>query len=389
MGIVNYLLRGLLATSFVTIAGISYLLGVQRSNIELERNVNEPSYRFLREEKLRRDLVASLQAGSMQESRRLAKELALLNPVSEVPYEAAIVSAFAREDEASVAIFVTHAIARQPRSLVARLQKFRAAAKRLDYAALIHNYERLSDLRSLNVVLLSEALVGVFRAANDWSMLFKYLETRPPNGLLLIDQVLREPQLPAALEEVMKNYPSQQEKYLRRLVSDYGYHEAYRVWQSYATFFSEADRAMLPFNGIFRLRSESAPFNWFILPERAELRTNGGLFVSFSGRGTPLVARQVMSSPPGEYKLRTIASGRMHENGGALQWSVFCVQTNSILAESAISHDVEFENKVFETNLTVPDAECDFQTIELRGRAGRFPMNSHIEIESVSLISTS
>lgn len=388
MGIVRYFLKVILATAFFLIASLSYILGVQRSNIERDLDVSETSFRILREDTLRKDLVTALQAGALQQSRELARKLALLSPVSEVPLEAETVNAFARGDETSVAYFVTLTLARQPRSLVARLQKFRVAAEDFNYVELLHSYERLAELRSLNGNLLSEALIGVFRTNNDWRPLQMYLESRPPNGLVLVNHLLREPQMPSELEGIMSKYPSQQERYLRRLVADYGYVRAYRAWQSYANFSSEADQITLPFNGTFQSRSERAPFNWTILSERAELQSTSGLFVSFSGTGTPLIARQVFSAPSGDYKLSTIASGRMQRNGGALEWRVFCTESKINLAELLITSDGEFEHKVFEAELTVPDKECSFQTIELLGRAGRFPESSQSKIRSVALIPT-
>ncbi|MEM7329348.1 MAG: hypothetical protein AAF437_11450 [Pseudomonadota bacterium] len=321
-------------------------------------------------------------------SRDLARELAVLSPTDVLPYEVALANAVRTGDLEIMNEFAERALARQPRSLAAHLHLFQSAAQRGNYPSLIARYERLVKLRSLNPQLLTRALIGVFRNAEDWSPLMAYLNDRPHSGDMIVSQLLLETELPQKIDQLISKYPSAQPAYLSRKIRERALPAAYQAWLSFADL-SEIDQTALPFNGSFTVRGEPPPFNWTVHSSRAELQSDGGLYVSYAGLGTPLIASQIFSIAPGSYQLTTKAIGRMPANGGSLEWFISCAEEFDHLATAEIVLTKISEQQVFVSDVHIPDAACQFVSLELRGRSGAFPKSSRIVITSVDLTITS
>lgn len=381
----EFLVRGILAVFFLLVSASVYFSGVQQGNRDSDR-VTEPAFSLVFSRPLLTNkLEQSLQAGSATEIHNIARQLAVLTPVDELPYEAALAIAISNGEEEAADIFAVHALKRQPRSLAARLYLWQRAVERNDFHAAVEQYDRLSELRSLNDRLLSRAVVGVFRDSDDWSVLLTYLEKQPRTGPAIVKRLLGETTLPADLQRVMQLYPTAQELYFKQIIKQRGFSQAFEAWRELNDFPYDDDM-VLPFNNTFEIRAEAPPFNWSVEYERAELQDRGGLYVSFAGTGNPLIVRQVFAALPGHYILRSTASGRMPQNGGAIVWNIYCSANGASLAQLPISFDKVSELEVFETSMVIPPDGCQFQTLDLRGRAGTFPKTSRTEIKSVSLV---
>lgn len=387
MGVANRMTRLLLFGTFMFIASASFLTAVPPDGSGTKFGGEFFRLDVYHSRDLRRDLIKSLETNNFSDAERLAKSLAVIVPVDELPYEAALSYANAENANVEALDFAHLALQRQPRSLAARLYLLREAAEQRQYEALIAQYERLIEMRSLNSDLLSDALVGVFRESGDWPVLIEYLKKRPPSGHYLVKRLLNEQNAPAELRDLrslISQYPSHQGSYLQLMLNNEGLEAAYLTWLALSNLSSEETQAM-PFNQTFKTRPEPAPFNWSIHSGRSEFNDAGGLFVSYKGSEQPLFVKQTFSASPGEYTLKTEAIGRMTRNGGALEWRVHCASSKKQLASSIISLTKVSIRESFETNVSIPDAGCDFQTIELRGRAGAFPKTSRLTILSVAL----
>lgn len=385
MGLVLVCTKTLLSVGFLLIAGGAYTLGIQRDAIENSNLDESDRLNFVTATILKRDVVNAIEAGSVSEGHNFARRLAVMSPVDELPYEAALANAVAEGDADDTRKFALQALKRQPRSLAARLYLFRAAAESKDLDQLIAQYQRLVELRSLNRHVLSDALIGAVRHTGDWSTLLEYLESNPHTAGMLIDRLIREPNLPLQFQEVLKSYPDKQARYINRVMRDDGLKAAFLAWQSFSNQ-SNHDTASLPFNGDLSIRPEPAPFNWLVKSDLAEFQRSGGLYVSFPGRGNPTFIEQIFAAPAGSYTLRSEVIGRMPENGGALEWQLTCMDTGQLISTSTLSLERSSTLEIFESDIEIPLDACDFQKLELRGRAGAFPKTSRTEILSVSLI---
>lgn len=380
----KWVIKGVLSAIFLFLAGLSYLSATRHIESSNTRDHSSVTSTIFPNKFLRRSLIAELQSGNIVRSEELANQLALLAPLDELPYETAMLIAAEQGDEVRASSFAHQAIARQPRSLAGRLFLLSASARHGDFNGVIHQFERLLEIRSLNSNSLIEALLDVFRESGDWSQLILYLTKEPNGGRDIVDRILFEPALPPDIESLIRAYPHAQEKYLNRLMHEFGIETAHEAWLS-MTESKDKHTVEFPFNGGFFQRAEPPPFNWSIPYKRAELSAGGGLYVSFSGMGKPLIARQILSAPPGNYLLKSEAGGSMPKNGGALEWRVLCHGHSERLVVLVLELNKNSSREVFEAEFTIPSRDCQFQTIELRGRAGAYPRTSRTEIYSLSI----
>lgn len=386
MGITHRLVRVLVAATFLAIAFVFSVSLLKRDYAEAPPIFSCCDTHL--SDRLRQRTGDALQRNDLSLGQDLSRQLAVLAPTDVLPYEVALANAVQSGDATIMDEFAERALARQPRSLAAHLHFFQSAAQQGDYSSLITQYERLIKLRSLNSQLLTRALIGVFRGADDWKPLMEFLDERPNSGDTIIFQLLREPELPPEIDLLISKYPSAQSAYLSRKIKERDFQSAYQAWLTFADL-SDEERRLFPFNGTFLIRAESPPFNWILHSSRSELQTDGGLYVSFAGTGTPLIASQVFSAAPGSYKLQTKAIGRMPPNGGSLEWFISCTENYKLLATSEILLSKISEEEVFETELSIPELGCRFLSIELRGRSGAFPKTSRVVVTSVELKNTS
>lgn len=335
-------------------------------------------------EALRRELDTALRNDSVAEIEDVARRLARRAPTDEFPYEAALAVAYSEGNFAAADTFATYALMRQPRSLAGHLHMFSAYAERKEYDLLLRQFENLARLRSLDEELLTEALIGVFQDSGQWHFLLSYLDTEPKTGNLLLRRLLNEDVILLRLAKLVKKYPSVQAEFIDRIISEKGIEVAFSLWQTFASVPNKNEISIV-FNGEFQTRAEPPPFNWTIPYDRAELQEDGGLFVSYPGTGFPLIARQVITAQSGENVLITQAIGRMHDNGGALEWRIRCLRTHVQLHTSVIELVSVSAAEEFEATFNIPDSECAFQAIELHGRPGVLPKPARVEIVSVSI----
>ncbi|MHA7901495.1 MAG: tetratricopeptide repeat protein [Henriciella sp.] len=384
MGIVQWLMKAALAAFFVFAAVFTYSVGEQRGATDTAAPASLSIMAPLKTDEIKTGLTSRVQNDLMGDFDQDLAALSERAPLDVLPFEIELARALTRNDAEAANAFADQALRRQPRSLAARLFGLSRAAQTGDYDRVIADYERIIELRAIDRNVLSDAIVGVFRGSGDWSALIEYLKSQPTTGRAILQRLMDEPMAVEDLESVIALYPEQQSRYLDRLVRDGATAQAYSAWQRFTGFSDDALNS-LPFNQQFEDLPAPPPFNWMISRERAEFQSRGGLYVTYLGTERPLMARQIISASPGDYLLSTEALGRMPEEGGALEWTLHCLEDNSRLATSQIELKTIGEQEIFETTLTIPGENCDFQRLDLWGRSGAFPKTSRTEILSVSL----
>ncbi|MCR9271109.1 MAG: hypothetical protein NXH72_14045 [Hyphomonadaceae bacterium] len=384
MGIIQWVMKAALAAFFVFVAVFTYSVGEQRGATDTAAPASLSIMAPLKTDEIKTGLTSRVQNDLMGDFDQDLAALSERAPLDVLPFEIELARALTRNDAEAANAFADQALRRQPRSLAARLFGLSRAAQTGDYDRVIADYERVIELRAIDRNVLSDAIVGVFRGGGDWSALIEYLKSQPSTGRAILQRLMDEPVAVEDLESVIALYPQQQSRYLDRLIRDGATAQAFSAWQRFTGLADDALKS-LPFNQQFEDLPAPPPFNWVISRERAEFQSRGGLYVTYLGTERPLMARQIISASPGDYILSTEALGRMPEEGGSLEWTLTCLGDNSRLAASQIELKTIGEQETFETTLTIPETNCDFQRLDLWGRSGAFPKTSRTEILSVSL----
>ncbi|MEO1660385.1 MAG: hypothetical protein AAFR51_05315 [Pseudomonadota bacterium] len=385
MGLIQIGLKAVAAAFFIWAGIFTYSIGVQRGAVEAELSAETGLLSPLKAGHLRDELLNAVQTDVAGDHLARIQALAKRAPVDPVPYEAALTRASSSFDPLGAEAFAARAKALQPRSLAARLHHLSLAAFAGEYEQVIGDYQRIIDLRAIDGNLLADALIGVFRSSGEWSALVAYIKTEPATGNRLLSRLMDEDVPVAELEGLIALYPNYQGRYLQRLVRDGLLEEAYSAWRLFANLPDEL-LVGVPFNSEFEDRTEPEPFNWSISRDRAEYQNRGGLYVTYLGTERPFIAAQTLRAAPGDYVLQTEAMGRMPEDGGALEWDLTCVESRTRIARQSLQLKTISAKERFEMEVTIPEADCAFQTLQLWGRAGAFPKTSRTEILSVQLI---
>lgn len=382
MGLINIFNRLVVACFCIGAAVYSLYVGLELHAPKYANHIPPKLIDLFIGDDARLKVSEAINQGQLEIGKPLISRLARVAPFDPLLYEFKLVEAISDGDTDRAQEYAKQVLSYQPRSLAARLQLFNSAAQEADFAAVFGQYEDLVRLRSLNDALLTDSLIGVFRQHGDWSPLLEYVQAVPPKGDILARKLLSEPIPVLELGLVFQNFPKVQRHYFLRLMQEGFGDEAYESWKSF-TGVSEAKTESLPFNGRFADRKESPPFNWSTLYNRAEFQPAGGLYVSYPGTGEPVVVEQIMAAPPGRYLLQTKARGRMPANGGRLEWLVTCHGNQSPLARSPVALIRQAEIETIETEVSIPDRACDYQTLQLLGRPGELPNTLRVEILSV------
>lgn len=385
MGLIEIARRSVFFAFFAFASVATFVSGWQLDKIEGKQTQGVAGIELYRVAEAKRDLVKALERDAMSDHAPLVKTLVSRAPLDELPYERALVLASETGDLRGANKFAKRVLSLQPRSLAAHLHLMHVASLEQDFSTLFYHYERLVELRSLNQDLLASALVGVFRANRDWAPLLEHVRKHPGQNRPIVKLLMREQISPEDLEPLVESFPEFQTQYLNMLVAERNFVHAHEAWLR----FSKIDRersSNWPFNDQFEPRNEPQPFNWVIDNSRAELQEQGGLHITYFGRGRAILATQLMLVTPGEYTLETLVNGRVPKRAGKFAWYMACYEDGAKIMElpivlSRISHTESFQGTV-----VIPVIACSVQELELRVYPGEFPQMSQLQVLSVKLM---
>lgn len=133
----------------------------------------------------------------------------------------------------------------------------------------------------------------------------------------------------------------------------------------------DAEFAGLPGPQPFNWRFEASPAGF------AEPSAGGALFVEFYGREDAVLGEQLLSLPPGEYRISFDAEGDADGEGGRLAWTVTCQANRRALASVPVA-GLE-SSRTFSATFSVPDG-CPAQWLRLTGKFGEFPEDQRMTV---------
>jgi hypothetical protein len=200
-----------------------------------------------------------------------------------------------------------------------------------------------------------------------------------PNLILRIAR-----QVPAPIGSTPGN-PAWQSKLVNSLVAKGKIDGAYQLWRSFSS-----PRAPVKKMGIYdpemRGLPGMGPFNWHFpaTSEGAAERTASGLQVEFYGRDNAELAGQLLTLPPGRYRLSVIADGAADGESSKLSWKVECLQSKALIGELLLTK-VTYSPRRFGGEFAVPPQGCSAQWLRLVGTSSEFAKAQNVTLRGVTL----
>ena len=184
-----------------------------------------------------------------------------------------------------------------------------------------------------------------------------------------------------ALADAGHRTPSAQwvQPLLASLIATGQYPRARAIWASASGI--RLDPGLLLFDGGFAQDAPPPPFNWELTSSTvglAERRPGGKLHIMYYGQEDGPLARQLLTLPPGAYRLSLrVLGGSSHAE--ALNWSLRCDAGGQELGQTGLN-DAAAHGWTFQ----VP-AGCAAQWLELNGASSDLPQQSDVTINSLTL----
>lgn len=310
-------------------------------------------------------------------------DLARQAPLSDVPFGPLLIEASANQDVERMAALSNHVVRLNPRNRIARFVGAQIAVitGETDMAM-----EALSNLLTLNPsqseAYLAEISVLAQSEAGQ-NAIINALERNPRWTAQLVNQLSRTVDDPEFLVRLFAYYPPGQNAYVRALADRGELERAHLTFLNYLPV-ELLGKAGVPFDGGFQGFSGAQPFNWQIHREYASFEPQGGLYISFFGQGRPVIATQTLRLSSGAYSAVFEMNGRVHRTGGHVSWSMTCSRSGEPVFELPIT-ELLASTTPFEVGFEVPDQQCAFQTLQLRGVAGEFPRTTRALVRRVRI----
>ncbi len=153
------------------------------------------------------------------------------------------------------------------------------------------------------------------------------------------------------------------------------YAETRALWLQFAPPAAAASGATL-YDGGFRGLAGAPPFNWRIVQPAggvAEMERRPGLntalAASYPSSTTGVLAEQLMTLPPGQYRLTGRWRVEQAASGAAVAWVLTCAGSNAPIAEWRHGADVQLGWTPFDLPFVTPPG-CPAQWLRLVARPG-------------------
>lgn len=279
--------------------------------------------------------------------------------------------------------YFLHALKLSPRSAYPRILEAESHIEQKNFDVAAEHLIDLMDLDPDQREIWRDTLISMSNDPDVRDRLVEALKQKPRWGAYVARHWVEFTTDTATAQELTNLYPEYHSNYLMRLVSAGAIEYA---WLSYLSSLSanEIDSAPLLRDGYFKGSDAPLPFNWAINSKHANLEPGGGLYISFYGQNRPRMLRQLISLPPGDYLVRFRIRGSLPPESGYFHWVISCSNFAQPIAELDIK-SLETEWRELLMPVTVPNADCAFQNLDLYGIAGSFPRTSRLSLNSVSI----
>ena len=290
---------------------------------------------------------------------------------------------------------LTHALARNPRSEIARLLMLEIDLRTNDVRRAVFDMtilgRLLPDVRKVFVPELARlardprtnrTLAPVLRADPDiMAQVLVHLAGEGASPRLILELAGNIPTAPPP-----PNVTDWREPLLQAMVARGEFENAHRLWAAFAGMNANGSRRSV-YDGGFRRLPGLPPFNWKLSASEvgaAEPAKAGGLEVQYYGREAGDLATQLMTLAPGRYRLVFRAEGEM---GDAAQprlfWRIACAAKGPLILDLPIVK-ISFAGRTIASEFNVP-AACSGQWLKLVGVPTEFPKVENLTIREIGI----
>lgn len=282
---------------------------------------------------------------------------------------------------------IDEALRRNPRHLGARLLR---ARRYLAAGRFVDTVGELSVLMGVDRGRMDAYLAALLEVATyeeGKAALLTELANEPFWAMKLVEELNEQSPDVQFLYQANKLTPEARPSFMRRLIRDRLYDLAFVAWLEFGGV-KPADLSW-PYNPRFEELESPPPFNWTLAANgHSELLRRGGLYVVHTSRDREIFAWQMMVLGPGTYDLKVAASGLLPAGTGDLAVVVTCRtetgENDGELAEILFTPSIETRHDD-RARFRVPAEDCQFQRIDVVGKAGQFPQIARVEISEITI----
>ena len=274
---------------------------------------------------------------------------------------------------------------RDPRSLPARYFLADAYLRAGDLRRGLTEFAALARLAPNGVVSVTPYLASYARDPSRWPQIRALFRTDPelqdPTLQLLARDANNGAAILALADPAHRNAKSLWlPTLLSALVSQGQFAKARAIWAEVAGV--RTGPADLLFDAGFVNAAPPPPFNWSLTSSTvglAERQSGGRLHVIYYGQEDGALATQLLTLPPGRYRLAMRVAGGSPQ-AASLRWSVVCASKQAPLASAGLD-TVAAQPLAFE----VP-AGCGAQRLELSGSSSDIAHQVEVTIQDLALV---
>ena len=321
-------------------------------------------------------------ADSVTELSALSARMAN-SPLSETPLIAASFTLAQQGDNETSQSLLFEAIRRNPRSEPARSWQIQSNLELENYEEVISGLDALTRLYPDRSAQYYDALHDMAMMKESSSSVMASLEKDPLWGKAVLRRMNQGPKNATLRHRANEANSVDTAHYIQQLVNEKNFALAFSIWLD-ALPEEQLTALRWPFNSTFQELSAPAPFNWRLSENEIEFVPYEGASVTYFGRSTPVLLEQILPLGSGAYSFSALMSGELRANGGKLRWTIECADSERVLA-SMIAGPLYDQAALFDVSYEVPEENCDFQRLSLRGEPGEFTFWARARIEEVQI----
>ncbi len=326
--------------------------------------------------------AGEIRAETLDRGRALARA----HPLDPLPYTLVqlVESAEGNPETANRAALT--ALSFQPRSRAARMHVVNQLVAVGAFDEALDQITLLSRIDPGGQETYHTAILRLVQDRAAWPAIRRAVTTDPPWKEPVLIILARSTIDTGFLQSLFESWPERIDILLDRYIRDGDIDTAYLTFLSALP--TDANIAV-PYDAGFTGQPGHEPFNWRVNTRYAELAEEGGLDVSYFGRGRVALAEQVFPLSPGTYRLEAGFEGTFNPESAGFGFRIRCAsgaEPGPLIAEWSLEPDAILEGRV-QHDFTHTGAGCDYAHLEFRAVPGLLPATSRLQLTGLSLAS--
>jgi len=275
---------------------------------------------------------------------------------------------------------------RDPRNAVARSALAQAHLTNGNTFALESHLFPLFNLIKTDNDFLIPVLVELSTDPKIFDIITDHIRIKKPSwGIKYLNQLLKE--FPLSLpefQELYTYYPNHLDAFYIHLLNRNGLAYAHDVFNQISPEHDLGGGLII--DPDFTQKNFQWPFGWFLDKASVVREPQGGLSLTYFGKGTPKLFEQITKVQEGSYRATISLSGEASRSKGYYAMRINCWKGAQIA--DLIIDDISSQTKVLNLDFQIKDQSCLFIQLQFLGQAGNFPSPVRTNINEVQIVST-